>query len=182
MKTINDVKELALELLSKEFTFTTYYGTHTISAKSIGYRFEFDNAKRSFGRCFYIEKKITLSLPLCSENLDKVDSRIYNTILHEIAHALSVHIYGIKIGKGHGSQWKSIAKQIGCDGKRCFESASVNVPKGKYSLICDNCGYESQKHRRVTRSYACSKCCDEHNGGKFTEKYKLRLVVNNLVV
>jgi predicted SprT family Zn-dependent metalloprotease len=180
MKTINDVIELANELLNKEFTFTTYYGTHNVSAKSIGYRFEFNNRKRAFGVCYYNQKKISLSLPLCTENLDKVDSRIYNTILHEIAHALCVYVYGIKQGKGHGSCWRSIATQIGCDGKRCFESETVNLPKGKYSLICDNCGRETQKHRKVTRQYACGKCCNAHNGGKFSTKFILRLVVNNL--
>lgn len=180
MKTINDVRELAIELLSKEFTFTTYYGEHTVSAKSIGYRFEFDNAKRIFGRCFYNAKKITLSLPLCSANLDKVDSRIYDTILHEIAHALSVHVYGLSIGKGHGSYWKGIASQIGCDGRRCFDSETVNIPKGKYSLICDNCGTETQKHRKVTKRYACASCCNKYNGGKFSYEFILRLVENNL--
>jgi hypothetical protein len=180
MKTINDVRDLAIELLSKEFTFSTYYGEHTLSAKSIGYRFEFDNAKKIFGRCYYGKKKISLSLPLCSANLDKVDSRIYNTILHEIAHALSVHVYGLSIGKGHGSYWKSIASQIGCDAKRCFDSETVNMPKGKYSLICDNCGTETQKHRKVTSRYACAKCCTKHNGGKFSYEFILRLVENNL--
>lgn len=180
MGTIKDVIELANELLSKEFTFTTYYGVHSVSAKGIGYRFEFNNKKRAFGTCYYNQKKIALSLPLCTENLDKIDSRIYNTILHEIAHALSVHVYGIRLGKGHGSYWQSIARQIGCDAKRCFDSETVNMPKGKYSLICDSCGYESPKHRKVTVKYACGHCCREHNGGKFSSKFILRFVENNL--
>ena len=181
MKTINDVIELANELLSKEFTFTTYYGTHNVSAKSIGYRFEFNNRKRAFGICNYRKKIIGLSLPLCTENLDKIDSRIYNTILHEIAHALSVHVYGIRIGKGHGANWINIAKQIGCDGKRCFDTETVNMPKAKYTLTCDSCGYESPKHRKVSKTYACAKCCNEHNGGKFSSKFILKFVENNLV-
>lgn len=180
MKTINDVRELVNELLSKEFVFTTYYGEHKLSAKSIGYSFEFNNRKRAFGTCNYTNKVIGLSLVLCRENLDKVDSRIYNTILHEIAHALTVHVYGIRLGKGHGSYWQSIARQIGCDAKRCFDSETVNMPKGKYSLICDNCGTETQKHRKITAKYACGHCCREHNGGKFTAKFILRFVENNL--
>jgi len=180
MKTINDVINLVNELLSKEFVFTTYYGEHKLSAKSIGYRFEFNNRKRAFGTCNYSQKKISLSLALCSENLDKVDDRIYNTILHEIAHALTVHVYGIKLGKGHGSYWQNIAKQIGCDAKKCFDGATVNLPKGKYSLICDNCGTETYKHRKVTAKYACAYCCKEHNGGKFSDKFILKFVENNL--
>ena len=182
MKTINDVRTLAIELLNTEFRIVTYKGTHLVTPSKIGYRFEFDSAKRRFGCCFYVKKKITLSLPLCAENLDKVDTRIKNTILHEIAHALCVEVLGIHEGRGHGSNWKSIAKQIGCDGERCYSGDSVNKPQSKYTLICDSCGRETPKHRKVTRSYACGKCCNEHNGGKFTEKYKLRLVTNNLVV
>ena len=178
MKKISDVVALVNELMEKEFTIVTMHGTQKISAKGIGYRFEFNNKKCAFGTCYYNQRKISLSLPLCSENLDKVDTNIQNTILHEIAHAFSVHVYGIRMGRGHGKQWKSIARQIGCNGERCFNGDAVNRPKSKYSLICDSCGYVSPKHRMVTRTYACAKCCNQHNGGKFTEKYKLRFVEN----
>jgi predicted SprT family Zn-dependent metalloprotease len=86
----------------------------------------------------------------------------------------------MKHGRGHGSNWKSIAKQIGCDGNRCYDGETVNLPKAKYILTCDNCGYESPKHRKVTKQYACGKCCNKYNGGKFSKDYLLRFVVNNL--
>ena len=125
MGTISEVQNLAIELLNKDFTFETYYGTHTMNALDLGYYFEFNNKKRAFGTCHYVSKKISLSLPLCSENLDKIETRIYNTILHELAHAFCVEVYGIKHGRGHGSNWKSIAKQIGCDGERCFDGETM---------------------------------------------------------
>jgi predicted SprT family Zn-dependent metalloprotease len=178
MKTLNDVKNLAIELMATEFTVNTYYGKKTMSAMDLGYYFEFDNAKRAFGRCFYMQKKITLSLPLCSENLDKVDTQIRNTILHEIAHALSVEIYGIREGKGHGANWKSVAKQIGCNGERCYNGDSVNKPKSKYTLVCDSCNNETPKYKVVRRTVACGKCCREYNNGKYSDKYRLRLVTN----
>ena len=176
MKTINDVIRLANDMLDEKFTIKTLYSESTISARELGYYFEFDNCKNSFGRCFY-NKKITLSLPLCEVNLDKVDTRIRNTVLHEMAHAFSHHIYG-RNGQGHGVHWKDIARQIGCDAKRCFDGNSVNVPKPKYALVCDNCNKETYRYKKTTRSYACGKCCNEHSNGKFNEKYKLRLVVN----
>ena len=178
MKTINDVKEVAETLMSQQFTFSTYYGTYTLSGKQLGYNFKFDTAKRRFGCCSYTRKQISLSKPLSLENLDKVDTQITDTMLHELAHAFSVHVYGMKEGRGHNYNWKHIAKQIGCDGERCFDSDDVNMPKSKYSLICDNCENETPKHKMVKKNYACGKCCSEHNNGKFTEKYKLRLVVN----
>lgn len=182
MGTINEVKVLVNELLSTEFTIEAKGRTYTMSAKGIGYSFAFNNRKRAFGTCNYTRKLIGLSLPLCSENLDKVHTRIKNTILHELAHAFCVEVYGIVHGKGHGSNWKSIAIQIGNDGQRCFDSDSVNTPKSKYTIVCDNCGYSAPKHRKITRQYACAKCCNEHNGGKFTSAYLLKIVVNNLEI
>jgi predicted SprT family Zn-dependent metalloprotease len=178
MRTLNDVKKMAETLIAKEFTFNTYHGVFTMSAKSLGYRFEFDSAKRRFGACWYVAKKITLSMPLSKENLDKIETRITNTMLHELAHAFSVEVYGIREGKGHGYNWKHIAKQIGCDGERCYDGESVNKPQSKYTLVCDSCNRETPKHKVVRKSYACGKCCNEHNNGKFSDKFKLRLVTN----
>lgn len=177
MKTINDVKKMAETLMVTEFTFKTNSGFYTISGKELGYTFKFDTAKRRFGCCSYGKKTIGLSLPLCEANLDKIDTRITNTMLHELAHAFSYHLYG-RNGSGHGDKWKDVARQIGCDAERCYDSSKVNLPKSKYTLVCDNCKKESPKHKMIKRGYACSKCCNEHNNGKFTEKYKLRLVVN----
>ena len=179
MGTINDVRALAVSLMNKEYTFIANGKTYVVSPSKIGYRFEFDTAKRRFGCCSYNRRMITLSLPLCSENLDKIETRIQNTILHEIAHALCVSVYGITYGRGHGANWQSIAKQIGCDGKRCYDGSTVNKPKSKYTLICDNCGSESSRHRMVYSNYACSKCCNEHNRGKYTEKFKMRVIQNH---
>lgn len=180
MGSINDVRNLVETLLAKEFTFNTYYGEHRISAKGIGYCFEFNNRKRAFGVCNYVEKKISLSLPLCSENLDKIYTNIQNTILHEIAHAFCVEVYGISLGRGHGSNWKSIAKQIGCNGNRCYNADEINAPKSKYTLVCDTCGNTTPKYKFTKKlySFACGKCCNEHNNGRFSDKYKLRLVEN----
>ena len=178
MKTINDVKKMAEALMCKQFTFKTNSGVCTISGKELGYTFKFDTAKRRFGCCNYTKKTIGLSMPLCSENLDKIDTKITDTMLHELAHAFSVHVYGIK-GRGHNNNWKHIATQIGCDGNRCYDSSKVNLPKSKYKLVCDTCNKETPKHKMIRKTYACGKCCNEHNNGKFTEKYKLRLVINS---
>jgi predicted SprT family Zn-dependent metalloprotease len=177
MKTLNDVKRLANDMLDKKFTIKTFFNEYTLSARELGYRFEFDNCKKSFGRCFYGSKKITLSQPLCEANLDKIETRITNTILHEMAHAFSFHLYG-RDGSGHGERWKNVARQIGCDAQRCFKTESVTMPKSKYTLVCDTCKKETPKYKKTTRTYACSKCCNEHANGKFHVDYKLRLVVN----
>lgn len=178
MQTLNDVRNLAIELMNTKFTFRVGNGIRTMSALDLGYYFDFGKKKRAFGTCYYIAKKIELSMPLCAENLDKVNTRIKNTILHEIAHAFCVEVYGRKYGRGHGANWKDIAKQIGCDGERCYDGETVNKPASKYTLICDNCERQTPKYKIVKKAFACGKCCKEHNFGRYTDKFKLRLVVN----
>jgi predicted SprT family Zn-dependent metalloprotease len=178
MKTLNDVKLMAETLMAKQFTFNTYHGVYTLSGNQLGYQFKFDNAKRRFGCCNYGKKFISLSMPLCSENLDKVDTEITDTMLHELAHAFCVHVYGIRNGRGHDYNWQHIAKQIGCNGERCFDSSNVNMPKAKYTLLCEKCGKQTPKHKAVRRVVACGKCCKEHNNGQFSYDYQLKLVTN----
>ncbi len=179
MATIQDVQQLAIKLLSQPFTFTANGETHEISAIDLGYYFEFDKGKKAFGTCHFRKKKITLSLALCEANLDKLFTQITDTTLHEIAHAFCVHVYGTTHGRGHDWRWISIAKQIGCNGERCYSFDNVNPPKSKYTLVCNTCGRETPKHKKVTRKTACAICCKQHNFGRFSYDYLLELRVNN---
>lgn len=132
--------------------------------------FMFDNARRSFGQCKWGigGYRITLSRHL---TLINDETKVRNTILHEIAHALDIDDRGYS---NHDANWRQIALSIGCDGERCFSSKDVNIPTTKYTLKCENCGYETGKMKKsTTKTTACGKCCREHNGGKFTEKFKL---------
>lgn len=69
--------------------------------------FRFSHAKRWHGQCNYTKKTISLSYTHTSANDEEV---VLDTILHEIAHALTP-------GAGHGPIWKTIAKRIGCTAK-----------------------------------------------------------------
>lgn len=178
MGTINEVTNLANELMAQDFEVIDIHGNKRIlNMKKIGYKFEYNHAKRAFGKCYYTYKKISLSLELCKENLDKIHTNIRNTILHEIAHAFSYHIYG-REGMGHDFKWQKIAIQIGCDGKRCYDGEKVNLPKSKYSLVCDNCEKSIPKHKIVKKKYACSNCCNKHNNGRYSDEFRLKLVQN----
>lgn len=86
--------------------------------KERGWTFRFDNAPKRFGCCRWGTKEITLSRHLTEIN---DHDEVYNTILHEVAHALA--------GKhaGHGPEWVRTAKQIGCDGQRFYSTAKVTV-------------------------------------------------------
>jgi len=174
MKTIKDIETLANDLLKKQFIFKVH-GVRTImSASELGYTFKWDNAKRRFGCCYYGKRTISLSKPLCSLNLDKIKTKITDTILHEIAHALCVDAYGIKDGRGHTQRWANIAKEIGSDGKRCYDANLIVKPISKYTLTCPTCSTEITRHRVPKYDFACSSCCN----GTYDETHKLIIKKN----
>lgn len=147
----------------------------SVSLREIGYTFQFDNAKRRFGLCNYRLKTISLSKPLCEANPHQIEGKIRDTILHEIAHAISYHLYGSK-GKGHGIFWKNTAKQIGSDAKRCYsvsDFGGIERPPSKYTMKCNSCGKEYPKHRKPRRRISCGVCSKV-----FDSRYLLELIKN----
>jgi predicted SprT family Zn-dependent metalloprotease len=136
---------------------------HKHGLLELGWHFEFDNAKRRFGVCNYTDKKIGLSKHLTALN---DEARIINTILHEIAHALVGHRHG------HDRVWSAKAIEIGCDGKRCYDSKEVERPQGNYEAICPCCEHKHIKFKRPTRQSSCGRC----GNGRFSME---RLLVWN---
>lgn len=131
---------------------------HGLSAQ--GWRFDYDTAVRRFGCTHYQTKRITLSAKLTAVN-DEVHVR--NTILHEIAHALCGH------KAGHGPQWVAMAKTIGCDGSRLYDSTIVTTVARKWRGTCPNCRRNVVRHRR--QKISCGLCCRRYNNGKFDPQY-----------
>jgi len=68
------------------------------------------------GQCFSRTKKLIQLQPTYVELNE--ESSVRNTILHEIAHALTPN-------HNHNKFWKRKAIEIGCDGKRCYGSNVV---------------------------------------------------------
>lgn len=144
---------------------TSLMEQHGIS--QLGWKFCFDNAKRRFGCCKYSPKLITLSKPLTLLNDEK---SVKDTILHEIAHALTP-------GEGHGNVWKKVAIKVGCDGKRCYDSKSIITPESKYMATCCGCGYSHKKHKKPKNNSSCGFC----SNGKYNPTFKLEYKLNPLV-
>ena len=171
-KSIQDVERHANQLMTKEYRVEVNGKVHNLTPSKLGYTFKFDNAKRRFGLCSYRRKEISLSKPLCEYNLDNF-FQINDTMLHEIAHALSYKIHGDR-GSGHCKRWVHVAKSIGCNGIRCYDSSQVNNIEHKYSLICDTCGGNYPRHRKPRQEYSCAKCEPK----RFNSKYLLRVEQN----
>jgi len=110
-----------------------------------------DNAKTRHGVCRYNRycggvKNIGLSRHYINLN---EESAIRNTILHEIAHALTP-------GHHHDRIWRRKAIEIGCTGERCTDAKST---PGRYQATC-LCGEKFNIHRKTKHfnHYRCSKC------------------------
>lgn len=141
---LQEAENLAISLMSE----------HTLIIQ--GWTFKFSNKKKSAGTCNYTRKTISLSRFLTP---GATPDAVRNTILHEIAHALTP-------GHGHDFVWLTKAREIGCNGKRCFsmsdqqdEALSKIAP---YKGVCKN-GHEVYAFRKPKRVSSCSRCCPRFN-------------------
>lgn len=131
------------------------------------WHFSFDYAFRRFGSCNIRTRKITLSRRLVSLS---DEAQVRNTILHEIAHALTP-------GEGHSEVWRAKALEIGSDGKRCYGD-EVARPTPKYTLFCPNCNIKAPRYRKQRRiKLVCVACCNKYNGGRISNKYLMQYEV-----
>lgn len=169
--TLQQINNEANNLLKKEFDIIKVDGTRNILSLS-DYSFHFDSAKKRAGICRYNRKKISLSIDICRNNLDR-DDEIMDTLLHEIAHALSYKLYG-RQAVGHGYLWKHIAKQVGAKPQRCYTSRDYKPVKGKYTATCSSCGHTRDYHKKLKLSRSCGKC----NPKRYDPKYKLTITKN----
>ena len=128
--------------------------------------------KMSFGICNYRYQKIELSEFLIPHMTDEA---IKDTIIHEIAHALTR-------GHHHDYVWKRKCIELGGDGHRvggdekyinATESRQKIEKAAKYTFTCPVCGDSYGRHRRSKRSSSCGKCSRYYD-----EKYKLIVTQN----
>src|SRR5690554_5113054 len=110
-----------------------YLATQLIQQHGLaGWTFAFDHARRRFGSCNYTRRQITLSRPLTLLN---AEAEVRDTILHEIAHALTP-------GDGHGDRWKAICRRIGANPSRCYTDHTVVSPPRRpawFQIGCAQC-------------------------------------------
>ncbi|CAN5416765.1 hypothetical protein BH09PLA1_BH09PLA1_15130 [soil metagenome] len=117
----------------------------------LGWTFRFDHARRRFGSCQPRRKIITLSRPLTLLNgLEQVR----DTILHEIAHALTP-------GDNHGAKWKQACRRIGARPTRCYTQDEVIAPpqrEAAYQIGCAKCLWWVDRRRLSRRQLVCKTC------------------------
>ena len=138
-----------------------------------GWSFIFNNRKKSFGLCSFNKKTIELSLNFV---YSMTENAIKDTIIHEIAHALTP-------GHGHDYIWKRKCVELGGDGKRCGDYNKFDGGKktqdevyskiSKYTLTCPCCGNKIYLNRKPKRSYSCG-----NHGVGYNDMYKFIIKQN----
>jgi predicted SprT family Zn-dependent metalloprotease len=142
----------------------------TFNLRSKGWTWGFNTRKVSLGVCKLGKRKIELSLEWIRIN-QSLPSDFEDVIRHEIAHAIDYHLRGTS---KHDAHWKRICVQIGADPTRLYDNPDAKQPKGKYTLVCDKCGTEIERHRKPKRASSCAPC----GNGRYDANLKLRLVQN----
>lgn len=125
---IESAKYLAIQLMDKH------------GLLSSGWHFQLDSSMKRFGVCSYRRKLISMSRHLIELN-DEAD--VKDTILHEIAHALTR-------GAKHGPVWKAKCVEIGCKPVRCYSVKNIVQPKMRYQAKCGACGVLHQRVKALS--------------------------------
>lgn len=127
-----------------------------------GWKFGFDNAKRRNGACEYGIKTIWLSRHYVKLNSEEL---IIDTILHEIAHALTPR------DAGHGPVWKAKCAEIGALPMAVKKGMGIKQVEGKWKATCNGCEKVYSRHRKpqTKARYSCPDC----SGTRFNWRFEL---------
>ncbi|MCO8270391.1 SprT-like domain-containing protein [Actinoplanes sp. TRM 88003] len=112
-----------------------------------GWRLVFDNARTRAGVCRFDRRQIGLSRVLTALHSQE---QVTDTILHEIAHALTGP------GHGHDRAWRATARRLGCSPTR---SIPADAPRAEGAWV-GSCpaGHRVTAHRRPIRVRSCPTC------------------------
>lgn len=128
-----------------------------ISLFESGWKTVIDTRPKSrLGQCRYHKKEIAVSSWCLNGGV--VEGKVQDTLLHELAHALTR-------GDGHGRKWKNACIRVGANPNRCAsEDMIVAKRQDKYKFYCSECskhlGSVMRRSKTVKRpgSYR-SRCC-----------------------
>ena len=123
------------------------------------WRFDFDAAQRRFGHCVHRKKLISLSYDLTKLN---TEDDVFDTVLHEIAHALARIMTGKKQGQNAG--WKQYCLLVGARPAMYYDSG-VTKPAPRFVGRCAK-GHRFTRFNAPKGKRSCSYC-----NPKYDERY-----------
>jgi predicted SprT family Zn-dependent metalloprotease len=114
----------------------------------VGWSFRFNGRRTAMGLCDYASRTVQLSWHFVEANPPEA---VRDTILHEIAHALTGP------GHGHDAAWKAACRRVGAVPRRCGRAA---MPVGRWQARCPACRIVYHRHRNPRRltGWYCRGC------------------------
>lgn len=117
------------------------------------------------GNAHYNRNQLNFNVVLAFENQEEYFTQV---VPHEVAHIISVKLYGILNGSGHGVQWAGVMREcfgLKPDQYHLMDTSTVKAKRGepvfKYQCSCKVHKISGIKHRQmqVGRSpLRCVKC------------------------
>lgn len=116
------------------------------------------------GRARYSSNTIELNSRLLNENPESIEQ----TLGHELAHLLSVELYGLKTGRGHKRAWRGVMTRFGLDPKRTHaldtsELKRVHMPMAEAACKCRTHLIKKRRYTKMRNGskYSCKLCKGE---------------------
>lgn len=159
--TEREVTQLALTLMSE----------HNLNWPAWGFRLS--RHKLSLGRCEY--NRYNGGTVIFSKNfLHLSDVEIRDTLLHEIAHALTGPY------AKHNSKWKAECRRIGARPDEFADLKREDNVEFKWTGVCPN-GHTTSRHALTEKGkrMACGRCCRSFNEGRFDAQFKFEWHLTN---
>jgi len=114
--------------------------------KNKGWSFKLlTTSKRQHGYCDYTNKVIAISKYYIGTEFF---NELRDTVLHEIAHALTP-------GEHHSKKWKNICLRLRIKPERVTYTILI---ERKWLILCEQCGIIGESHRKLKTKNYCNKC------------------------
>lgn len=91
---------------------------------------------------------------------------IRDTMGHEMIH---YYLFLEGLPYGHGPEFRVMMQRLGVSR---YNKTPRRQPE-KYLYFCWNCGEEFRVRRKWRKPRACKPCCVKHNGGRYSERFRL---------
>ena len=114
----------------------------------------------------------TAEIVLSTSYHRRFPDEIEDTLKHEMIH-LALYLKGkMRRGQIHGSEFQAEAARVGA-AIHCKYHEGMHRPM-RYEWECPSCAARS--HSRIRRDWACKSCCTEHNRGRYSARFRLRMI------
>lgn len=118
-------------------------------------------SNHTLGICRHRSKEIHLNKKYA---LVESEENVIDTIIHEIAHALTK-------GDGHGELWKAKCRELGCRDEqgKCLKKDSMEK-LARYKGVCPTCGHIIYSGKKT--NFVCTPCCNKEYHATGNSNYK----------